>query len=343
MMTNRKKAGLISLTCLSAAVIAGAASLALFTAQTDSDTAAKVGTVDIGLSEVTLTNSDNVNPGDNDPSTGNEANEGTAHELIYSVSNLGTKSAKTRQTIILTCDESGDSTDLLDARYLALFDDGAELAEKTYILSTGEEFETLEEADAMIENYKSEATAMASSLYIDEYGMIKTDGETTYYIGENDSDLSPLPYVAAIKYVFYSDSFDGFGLDLNEGGNAEKENSDDVISASENTEDSPVTKEYSYDFAMLREAPNKYQNADITVDILVEAMQYRNTTDEDWSTISQVERTYSAANVNVISVPKENEDAEGNEITITRGGTEKSIEAIEDAKETALADDSSES
>ena len=156
-MTNKKKTALIVAVLLSAAAIVGASSLALFTAETDADTAAKVGTVDITMSDIVLTNPDNVNPGDNDPTVGENANKGTDHKVIYTVSNLGTKSVKTRQTIVLSCDYKGTSTVDLDARYLALFDNGTELVSKSYILNDGTEVSSVEECDALIEEAKNNA------------------------------------------------------------------------------------------------------------------------------------------------------------------------------------------
>ena len=88
---------------------------------------------------------------------------------------------------------------------------------------------------------------------------------------------------------------------------------------------------------MLKDASNQYQGADITVDVIVEAMQYRNTESSDWDVITKVEKVYSSADVPVTVVPKEDEDASGNKITISRGGNDKSNSQISDARDKALS------
>ena len=302
-MNNAKKGLIIGGISMSAIAIIGISSLALFTAKTDSDTAAKA--------EITLTNAQNVNPGDNDPNVPDDANEGTEHSVIYTVSNLGTKSVKTRQTIVITCDEAGKSEKLLDARYLALFKAGAELTKKSYVASTGEEYDSLE--------------AFETSL----------SSDTEDSVEKETSDNGGTPYIKAIKYIFYADSFDGFGLDIKKGGNAEKEDGFSVVSAASDEENAPVEKEYSFDLALMREANNDYQGTDITVEVLVEAMQYRNTEDVDWEAITKVQRKFSSADMDTLTVPNEDEDKEGNKITINRGGTDKSNSLIDDARSNA--------
>ena len=339
-MTNKKKGILIGVICLSAATIIAASSLALFTAETNADTAAKVGTVDITMSDVVFTNADNVNPGDNDPRVTENANAGTDHKVIYSVSNLGTKSVKTRQTIVLTCDVAGSSTQVLDARYLALFKDGNELVEKTYIMNDGTEIKDTAECDAKAEEIINSADYIMAPAVAKDGTFIKQGGGTEYY-DENREHLD-LPYIKAVKYVFISDSYDGFGKDVKDGGNAEKEHLDTVVAAATEAEDAPVVKEYTYDFSLLKEANNLYQGADIKVEIMVEAMQFRNTQDEDWKTISTVERVFSAAQLDVDTVPNEDEDKDGNKITVNRGGTDKSNEAVADAKDKYNAADNKE-
>ena len=104
---QKRKIAIIGASCVAAATLIVGSALALFTDETESDAAAKAGTVKIDVSPITFTNAGNVNPGDNDPTISPDAHSGTTHDVKYVVSNLGNKSVKTRQTIILTCDEQG--------------------------------------------------------------------------------------------------------------------------------------------------------------------------------------------------------------------------------------------
>lgn len=261
-MNKNKKIVLITCSVASALVILGASTLALFTARTDSNFTAKAGTVTVELKDLDLTNKENINPGDNDPSVSKEAVGCTPHAFSYDVYNTGNKSIRTRQTIILTADKAGTSLETLDARYLALFKDANEISSKTYVLSDNSEVSSI-------------------------------------------SDTSKT--VKAVKYVFISDVFDGKGVSTEDKGDAEKESSSTV----KQNDAGNVTKKYTYDFSLLKEAGNEYQGCDISIDVNIEAMQYRNTTDSDWSDSAIVVKEYSKANVVLNVVPADNEDKNG--------------------------------
>lgn len=262
-MKNKKV--IIGLSSTLSVAVLGLGALALFTAKDDSDFKAKAGTLGIEVDDLDMTNPLNINPGDNDPSNPEDAAAGTEHIFEYTVSNLGTKSARTRHTIILTVNK-GET--LLDARYMCLFNvDSDELVKKIYVLEDGTEVSNLSE------------------------------------IGENE-------FVKAVKYIFLSDIFDGVGTDVKEGGPAEKENIEGVVTE----EDGKVEKTYAYDFALLRGATNKYQDADFNIEVVVEAMQYRNTDESDWEAVTTVKRTYTTADVDGTYVPAQDEDSEGNKL-----------------------------
>jgi hypothetical protein len=220
--------------------------------------------VTIDLKDLELTNSLNINPGDNDPSVAEDAAEGTEHTFTYDVYNTGNKSIRTRHTIILTANEAGESEVSLDARYLALFQEGTEIASKTYVLSDGSEVSDLS-------------------------GVTKS--------------------VKAVKYVFISDVFDGKGTSLDKNGDAEKETLTGVV---QQNDAGDVTKEYSYDLSLLVGASNEYQACDVEIEVLIEAMQYRNTTDDDWSEAAIVVKQFSSEDVSLDVVPASNEDRKGN-------------------------------
>lgn len=247
-----KKKKFIAIGAVAASVaILAAGTLALFTARTNSNMTAVAGTVQISLSDLDMTNKQNINPGDGDPSISELASPGTDHNFSYIVSNDGTKSVKTRHTIILKVNDGE-----LDAKYTELLQDGSEIVDKFYVLEDGSEVETLE------------------------------DGQAAY----------------AVKYVFISDSFDGYGLAIEDGGDAEKEKGEDVV---KENEDGDVSKEYDYTFALLKNAGNLYQGAEFKIDVVVEAMQYRNTEDSDWTSAIHVKKTFSNVDLNVLPASDE--------------------------------------
>lgn len=263
-MKNKKMA--IGLATTASFAILGLSAFALFTARDDSDFIAKAGNVNIQVDSLSMTNHTNINPGDNDPNNPEDAIEGTNHIFEYTVTNVGTKSVRTRHTIILTAeDENGE---LLDARYLGLFNNDVEIITKTYILEDGTEVEELDESNE--------------------------------------------EFVKAIKYVFLGDIFDGYGEAIADGGDAEKESLAGVIKEDDN---GIVSSTYYYDFALLRNASNKYQDATFKIDVVIEAMQYRNTNESDWETVTTVSKTFTTADVEGIYVPGMNEDSEGNPLS----------------------------
>lgn len=273
MNKNKKKIVAIATATTGSACLLLAGAFALFTDGTASFVTAEAGTVEVDLSKPTMQNSTNINPGDNDPAISKTASQGTEHDLSFDVSNEGTKSIKTRHTLILSVnprknDGVTDLTRVLDARYVSLFsreDDTKELVAKTYVLDDDTEVASLDSAGDKL--------------------------------------------VKAIKYVYLSDSFDGKGLAIEDGGKAEKETDPNVV---EENEVGEVTKNYTYQFALLKGADNEYQGATFNVDVIIEAMQYRNTETADWTTITKVKRTYTNA-TNTTEIPHANEKSDGTE------------------------------
>lgn len=247
-----KKKKFIAIGAVAASVaILAAGTLALFTARTNSNMTAVAGTVRVSLSDLDMTNKQNINPGDGDPSISELASPGTDHNFSYVVSNDGTKSIKTRHTIIIKINDGE-----LDAKYAELLRDDIEIVDKYYILEDGSEVEALE------------------------------NGQVAY----------------AVKYVFISDSFDGHGRAIEDGGDAEKEEGEDIVKENENGD---VSKEYDYTFALLKDAGNLYQGAEFKIDVVVEAMQYRNTKDEDWTSAIHVKKTFSNVDLDVLPASDE--------------------------------------
>lgn len=148
------------------------------------------------------------------------------------------------------------------------------------------------------------------------FEMLDKDGdelEEKLYILDDDTtkkEVGTDDVVKAVKYTFYGDVMDGKGTDIEDGGDAEKED----VSGTVKQKDGEVSKTYSYTLAMLRQAKNSYQGCDVNIEIVVEAMQYRNTDNDDWSIAGIVSKTYTTSEVNMNVVPAYNEDKNGNVI-----------------------------
>lgn len=117
-----------------------------------------------------------------------------------------------------------------------------------------------------------------------------TDGkgevaEKYYVVDGKDvaaSDFDPLTSsCSAVKYIVSGDIFDGNGLSLEEGGNAEKETTSTVKA----TGDTAPAKNYTYSLAMSHLASDEYQGKKVSITVEVQGMQYRNTNNSDWKTL----------------------------------------------------------
>lgn len=111
--------------------------------------------------------------------------------------------------------------------------------------------------------------------------------------------------VSAVKYEFDGEIFDGRGKDILDGGEAEKEKA-----GIEENDNGDVEQKYSYQFVLSRDAKNDYQNSDISIDVICEAMQYRNTKGSDFEKI-RVKKTYTTKDIDANLVPSKDEDKDG--------------------------------
>lgn len=108
-MVNKKKiiaVGGVSFAALSA-VCAG--SFAFFSDTSEKAASATAGLVDISMSDVTITNPDNINPGDNDPDNPDGHRPGTPHDVTFSMTNDGNKSIMTRNVITISVKDTGNN------------------------------------------------------------------------------------------------------------------------------------------------------------------------------------------------------------------------------------------
>ena len=273
MINKKTKIIAASITALASVGLVTVGTLALFTDYADAEAEAIGGKLDINITEYTMTNKDNINPGDNDPLAPktyvpvsgdpkyNPANpqaevpiSTTDHIIKYRVSNDGNQSARTRQTILISCKNAAG--EVLDPSVFHLFEGSNEASGKSLVLSDGTEIQE---------------------------GTTIPDGKS----------------VVALKYFTDSDIFDGVGK------GAQRENESTV-----KQDDGTCSKDYEYHFGMEKEkSGNMYQGVTLNIDIVVEAMQYRNTTAEKWIETSRNTLTATTSGLSFPIVPNASKEA----------------------------------
>ena len=336
-MENKKL--IIAGSTTAAAAILGLGAFALFSDNATGGTASKAGTVDVELGDVELENAGNINPGDNDetipetyipdpndPLYKDEDGDGigdpvviptTPHDLTFDVSNVGTKSIRTRQTLIVTCEQEIDGEKvILDPSYLSLLiERGVELGSidglgtKTYILSDGSEVAEWPIVDEPVDEPADEEEVVpetpaedpvedpvedpAGEPEEDQVMPVLEEGEDLdEEAGEDlDEEVEEL-YVVAIKYQLTPDIFDGVG------DAAEVEELSTVKAV-----DGVAAKTYTYMLKMDANTPNEYQGATINIDVVLEGMQYRNTGAADWEIMSTQSVSGVLTGINQATVP----------------------------------------
>lgn len=286
MKKNKKIAAILGSTAAAGVVVIGGA-LALFSDTAERNTGGIQGNVDIVATELSLSNPDNINPGDNDPDlpdtykplpgdpmyehrdeNGDAKVTTTPHDLTFTITNNGNKSIRTRHTLVLCVKDVNDR--YLDARRIQLYEVGED--EKT---SAGKEL----------------ATGVTTSFEGDN-GKVYIAEDNTEYADEKSIPEGTL--IKAIRYRVTPDIFDGVGLQAEIEGDLSTVNSDGKA---------PASQDYLYKLACDMETPNEYQGARISIEATFEALQFRNTTHNDWKTVST--KTFSAtiATSDVSKVP----------------------------------------
>ena len=104
-----------------------------------------------------------------------------------------------------------------------------------------------------------------------------------------------LDKATAVSYRFVADSFDGL------------DNPSQVREGLVSQLEDEVSKKYSYSFGLMKEAGNEYQNANINVEIITEAVQYDNTDSGVFSDASSVDYTTTQSIADIKVVPHKTE------------------------------------
>lgn len=258
------------------AVIGGA--FALFTDSTDKSTDGVAGTVDITASNINLSNPDNINPGDYDPDMPVTYTP-TEGDPLYDAENPDKVVTISTTPHDLTFNITNDGTKSIRTRHtfvLSVLDkDGNYLDARAFQL-----YEDLDGTTADMPSHEEELTG---KVYIAE--------DNTEYTDESEIPEGTL--IKAIRYRFTPDIFDGVGLQ------AETE-TDSTVKSGGNI---AASKDYDYKLAMNMETPNSYQGATLNIEATFEALQYRNTVQDDWKVVSTNSFTATIADSTTEAVP----------------------------------------
>jgi len=319
-MNRNKKIAAIVGASAAAAVVVGGGALALFTDSAFRNTGGFNGIVDIQVSNVTLANPDNINPGDDDhdeefeyvPQPGDPLyKEGdstpvnistTGHDLTFSVSNQGNKSFRTRQTFLIYAYndkvESEDYINFVGETDEATEDQKAQMKnavtklvhntaawDKTNNQGAGHE-KTPEEEQAVDRIKDARVYSLWNKNGSDEHGQhTELPGKT--YVGSDGKEYATIEELDAagvmcwaVKYEFTPDIFEGFGLQPE----LEDESTPNLVTSNGGKE--AASKDYTYELSMDKYSENQYQGAEVLIDASFEAMQYRNTSQDDWKIVT---------------------------------------------------------
>jgi hypothetical protein len=232
MNSKNKKIVAIGGVSLAAVAALAAGSFAFFTDSTDKKTSGVAGSVDIDATDLSLSNAENINPGDEDETKSADARVGTDHDLTFTVSNTGNKSIMTRNVITLSV-ANGDT--VLDPSVYSLkSDDDTELVTKYY----------------------------------------SADGVT---FSEDKPDT-----VKYVRYVTTQVALNGVG----EGSDNESNDAVSIDTDAVKTNDDINAVDYDYILKLAKETPDgDYELSTLNIEVEVQAMQYRNTTDAEWETL----------------------------------------------------------
>jgi len=249
-MANKNK--IIAIGGISAAALVAvcAGSFAFFSDKADGVATATAGLVDISVdTQLNLTNSTNINPGDNDPDNPEGHRDGTAHDLSFGITNDGNKSIMTRNIITLSVDAKGGT--FLDPTVYHLLATDA-------INASGTVADSNNRADVEVD----------AVYYGDEAGNFTTDKPTN------------------CKYVRYITT--QVALNGHEGTIGRETEAGLATGHLENgatVSDTGDSVDYMYRLMMEHQTMDMYEESVLTIKVETQAMQYRNTADGTWDIV----------------------------------------------------------
>lgn len=305
-MKNNKKLAIAGASALGLAVV-GFGAFAFFSDSSEQNTDGTVGTVDVSSKgNLTLSNSGNINPGDEEPGNENRGDT-TSHELNFGIANDGTKSIVTRNIIDimvdshyqLEADGSLSTTEVIEdgvvnKKYIEVAEDGRVNLDPSIFhlyVKTGTEGNYTNTKIEEVEGLKT------SNPIILVKGM--KDGKVAYVPVDDKDTVTDGKLV--LRYIIEGATLGGTYGDGEDADTVVVDN--DYVKVTAGTDASKkASAEYRYFLGMdSAQTTNpsldgmvkndKYQGSHLTIDLTVQAMQYRNTdagdyvNGGDWQTV----------------------------------------------------------
>lgn len=307
-MKNNKKLAIAGASALGLAVV-GFGAFAFFSDSAEQNTDGTVGTVDVSSKgNLTLSNSGNINPGDEEPGKENR-DDTTSHELNFGITNDGTKSIVTRNIIDIMVDShyqleddgslhieisEPDADGVVNKKYVEVAENGRVNLDPSIFhlyVKTGTE--------GNYTNTKIEEVAglKTSNPIILVKGM--KDGKVAYVpVAEKDTVTNPK---LVLRYIIEGATLGGTFGDGEDADTVVVDN--DYVKVTAGTDaNKQASAEYRYflgmDSAQTTDPSldgmvknDKYQGSHLTIDLTIQAMQFRNTdagdyvNGGDWQTV----------------------------------------------------------
>lgn len=305
-MKNNKKLAIAGVSALGLAAV-GFGAFAFFSDKSEQNTEGTVGTVEVSSKgNLTLSNSGNINPGDEEPGKENR-DDTTSHELNFGITNDGTKSIVTRNIIDI----------MVDSHYQLEADGSLSVTEDTVNGVTNKKYiEVAEDSRVSLDPsifhlyVKTGTEGNYKNTKIEEVAGLKTskpiflvkgmkDGKAVYVsLDEKDTVTNPK---LVLRYIIEGATLGGTFGDGEDADTVVVDN--DYVTVTAGTDaNKQASAEYKYflgmDSAQTTDPSldgmvknDKYQGSHVTIDLTVQAMQFRNTdagdyvNGGDWQTV----------------------------------------------------------
>lgn len=310
-MKNNKKLAIAGASALGLAVV-GFGAFAFFSDSAEQNTDGTVGTVDVSSKgNLTLSNSGNINPGDEEPGKENR-DDTTSHELNFGITNDGTKSIVTRNIIDIMVDShyqleadgslsvtEVDENGVVNKKYIEVAEDSRVNLDPSIFhlyVKTGTEGNY---TNTKIEEVSGLNT---SNPIILVKGM--KDGQPVEVTVEERNDTTKIDAAGqklVLRYIIEGATLGGTFGDGEDADTVVVDN--DYVKVTAGTDaNKQASAEYRYflgmDSAQTTDPSldgmvknDKYQGSHLTIDLTVQAMQFRNTdagdyvNGGDWQTV----------------------------------------------------------
>lgn len=310
-MKNNKKLAIAGVSALGLAAV-GFGAFAFFSDSAEQNTDGTVGTVDVSSKgNLTLSNSGNINPGDEEPGKENR-DDTTSHELNFGITNDGTKSIATRNIIDI----------MVDSHYQLEADGSLSITEDTVDGVTNKKYiEVAENGRVNLDPsifhlyVKTGTEGNYTNTKIEEVEGLKTskpiilvkgmkDGQPVEVTVEERNDTTKIDAAGqklVLRYIIEGATLGGTFGDGESDDTVVVKN--DYVKVTAGTDTSKkASAEYRYflgmDSAQTTDPSldgmvknDKYQGSHLTIDLTVQAMQFRNTdagdyvNGGDWQTV----------------------------------------------------------